>query len=531
MRKRKVSQKSSRPAGPLAAPTGTERTRRISEPRVGPVELEPPNVELLRARTEIERGLARYADLYDFAPVGYFTLTRDGTIREANLAAAAILGVERTRLVAGRLGCFFPAASRPRFNAFLRGAFRAGARAVCELPLPRDGNLPLQVRLEAAASEDRKECRVVMVDITERQRAEAALRASEARFALLFAKAPLAATLTQGPVGVIVEINEAFERTFGFSRREATGRTTLELGIISRETHDGLLAAYRAFGSLRSHETVVRTKSGEQRTVLVTAESVAIEGRPHVISTAHDITMRKRIETELEESRAQLRALLARLHQVHEEERVRMARAIHDELGQLLTGLKMDLGWLDKRLSAPASPRLLRARIRGASQVIDDTVSAVQRMAAELRPSTLDALGLEPTLREEARRFRRHSGIGCRVVTADPLPPLPPGQAVELFYICREALTNVARHAKAAQAVIRLAVRDRTLELEVADDGVGLKQAAGAGSRSLGLLGMRERARRCGASIFFAPNKPRGTRVRVLLPLSPERAGREGAPP
>lgn len=166
---------------PRRSETIDETRRLVHELQVHQIELEMQNDELLRTRAEFEALSAQYADLYEFAPVGYLSLGRDGTIRRTNLAAARLLSVESARLVKRRFGLFVSMASRPAFNAFFEKAFSSPATEACEVELKPEGNEPLQVRIEATASEDGQSCRVVMVDITERKRAEEALLTSEAQ--------------------------------------------------------------------------------------------------------------------------------------------------------------------------------------------------------------------------------------------------------------------------------------------------------------------------------------------------------------
>ena len=234
-----------------------------------------------------------------------------------------------------------------------------------------------------------------------------------------------------------------------------------------------------------------------------------------------DITERKRAEQKQAELREQLRALLARLQRAQEAERMRVAREIHDELGQLLTGLKMDVRWLERRLSAPGLPPELNPlldRAVAASELADATIAAVQKIAAELRPGTLDQLGLAAALAERARRFEERSGVPCTVTVSESGGPLSPEVATELFYICQEALTNVARHAQAKSVAIHLRTDSETVLLEVHDDGVGMGEADLNAGHSLGLLGMKERVRHCQGAIDFQRGEPGGTRITVRIP-------------
>ncbi len=227
------------------------------------------------------------------------------------------------------------------------------------------------------------------------------------------------------------------------------------------------------------------------------------------------------VERKLRDSREQLRALLARLQRAREEERIRVSREIHDELGQLLTGLKMDVRWLERKLSLPGLPLTLHPlldRAVAASEMADATIATVQKIASELRPGALDQLGLAAALSHETRRFQERSGVRCSVVVAESWPVLPRETANDFFYICQEALTNVARHAHATHVEIRLMADDAIAVLEVRDDGVGLVEAELNAPRSLGLTGMRERAGQCGGTISFERTKPQGTRVTVRVP-------------
>jgi signal transduction histidine kinase len=236
----------------------------------------------------------------------------------------------------------------------------------------------------------------------------------------------------------------------------------------------------------------------------------------------HDISERKRADAALQTTEAQLHELLAQLQRAQEAERIRISRQIHDELGQLLTGLKMDLRWLERKLCEPGVPAAFNAlldRTVAASELNDQTIATVQRIAAELRPAALDQLGLSAALTQAARRFQARSGVPCAIDVPSAEPVLPPTVAGELFYICQEALTNVTRHAQATEVAIELRTRDGEVVLEVRDNGVGIDPAKINGRHSLGLLGMRERALQCRGALQVQAIVPRGTCVTVRVPV------------
>jgi signal transduction histidine kinase len=220
----------------------------------------------------------------------------------------------------------------------------------------------------------------------------------------------------------------------------------------------------------------------------------------------------------LRASEENLRALAARLQSVREEERSRIAREIHDQLGQSLTGLKMDLTWLNARL--PSGQKPLAEKVKSMFKLIDDTIQAVRKIASLLRPEVLDQLGLAAAIGWQARDFQMRTGIRCKV----SLPPDAIAAAPELstaaFRIFQELLTNVARHAGATRVDVSMRVEAGRLLLEVQDNGRGISEAELSGFKSLGLLGMRERAMLFGGSVDFSGALGKGTRVTVVLPLA-----------
>jgi two-component system, cell cycle sensor histidine kinase and response regulator CckA len=159
-------------AGTGQAPPSADPKRLVHELQVHQIELEMQNEELQKARVEMEAALEKYTDLYDFAPVGYLTLDREGTIREANLASARLLGIERSRLVKQRFGLCVSEADRPAFNAFLTRVFDSKTKAFCEVTLLNKAKPPVEVRVEAAVAASGRECRAVLEDITQHKRAE-----------------------------------------------------------------------------------------------------------------------------------------------------------------------------------------------------------------------------------------------------------------------------------------------------------------------------------------------------------------------
>jgi len=230
-----------------------------------------------------------------------------------------------------------------------------------------------------------------------------------------------------------------------------------------------------------------------------------------------DVASRKRAEEALQRSYEELRALSARLQEVKEEESARIAREVHDELGQVLTALRLDVGWLAANLQK-AARETLGGKVQSMSILLDSAVDVVQRIATELRPGVLDELGLEAAVEWYVDDIEKRTGISCRLEVSLDDTILEPERSTALFRILQEALTNVARHAGATKAEVRLAAEEGRVVLGVTDNGRGITAEELADSRSLGLLGMRERARSLGGDVEVRRNSRGGTTVEATLP-------------
>ncbi len=227
---------------------------------------------------------------------------------------------------------------------------------------------------------------------------------------------------------------------------------------------------------------------------------------------------RQRAEDKLRRSLDQLRALTTYLQYVREEERTRIAREVHDELGQQLTGLKLDMSWLASKLGKNAKP--VQQKVRTMVDHIDSTIQTVRRIATELRPGILDSLGLIAAMEWQANEFQTRSGIACVVTTTVEETLWDHDITTVFFRIYQETLTNIIRHAQATRVDVRLDQEQDTLVMTVADNGRGISEEEIAGTRSLGLLGMRERASLIGGELTLTGAPGKGTTVTLRVPLN-----------
>jgi PAS domain S-box-containing protein len=217
-------------------------------------------------------------------------------------------------------------------------------------------------------------------------------------------------------------------------------------------------------------------------------------------------------------SEQQLRHLAARAEKASEAERSRIAREVHDVLGQELTGLKMDVAWVSRRLAQSQAAEVVSARLQSMLGRIDSMIGTVRRIATELRPGALDDLGLPEAMEGHARDFSERSGIAVELEPFDRELDVEKTRATALFRIFQELLTNVARHARATRVRVALGVERGVIVLEMSDDGVGISEAHATSAASLGLLGIRERALAFGGTFDVAGVAGEGTRVEVRIP-------------
>jgi signal transduction histidine kinase len=274
-------------------------------------------------------------------------------------------------------------------------------------------------------------------------------------------------------------------------------------------------------GTMGEEVAIETLKSGATDYVLKTRLSRLVPAVNRAIRETQERSKHRRAEVQLRESHERLRQLSVYLQTVREEERTRIAREVHDELGQALTGCKLDLSWIASKLGREKDLKPLLEKTRALSAHIDCTIQMVRRIATELRPGILDHLGLAPALEWQANEFQTRTGIKCDVHANLPDPSLHPDLNTAFFRIFQETLTNIIRHAGATHVTVHLKERDGRIVLEVKDNGRGILKEEISNTRSLGLLNMRERAGLLGGDFKIAPGAGgKGTKVTVSIPIA-----------
>src|SRR4030067_238674 len=395
-------------------------------------------------------------------------------------------------------------------------------------------------------------------EIIERKRIEEALKASEVRYRRLFETAKDGILILDADTGRITDANPFLQDLLGYSHAELLGKRLWEIGPF-RE----LAASRAAFRKLQRKEYIrydnlpLETKGHRHRHVEFVSNVYRVNGTKVIQCNIRDITTRhqaeealakaskdlekrveertaelvaanklmkkmldegKRAEEKITKSRERLRNLSGRLQSLLEEEKTRISREIHDELGQSLTALKFDLSVIRRSLDSDGLAEQ-SAKVHEIERGVIRILRMVRKISTELRPGILDELGVTAAIEWMAKDFQNRTGIGCKVTIQAMDKISDTVRATAIFRIVQEALTNVMRHAEASQVNVSLVKKDDTLIVEVRDNGIGIMEGRIYDSKSLGLIGLRERVLLLGGEAVISGKPGEGTLVRVTLPI------------
>ena len=282
--------------------TTSDPQRMLHELQVHQVELELQNEELRKTRDEIEEGRDKYSDLYDFAPIGYLTLDREGTIAEANLAGASLLGGARAALVKQCFGAFVSPAGRSAFAAFLHRVFKSNAREDCDVRLLLHGAGLVDVRIRAIVSSNGQACQLAVTDITEHKRAEDKLRCSEIRYRRLFETAHDGVLLLDPATRKITDSNPFMTALLGYSHKQFVGKELFEIGLLrDKAASQEMFQKLKRNHEVRYEDLPLESRRGRQQEVEVVANLYQENGQAIIQCNIRDITARKQVEQELSE--------------------------------------------------------------------------------------------------------------------------------------------------------------------------------------------------------------------------------------
>lgn len=562
-------------AGADKVNSADDARRLLHELQVHQVELEMQNAELRHARDELEAALDSYTDLYDFAPVGYFTLSREGMIRQVNLTGSCMVGVERSHLVGRSFRLLVAMPSRVGFERFLQQIFASQSKQSGDFEIHDKDQVLRAVNIEAQCQLNGQVCRIALVDITERKKAEEIQRRNESLFHTLIDQAPLGVYVIDSDFRLL-QVNSKAMPVFK-DVHPLIGRDFTEINRLlwSRRVSEPIIGIFR--NTLETGEAYVSPEFAEMRRD--TGAQEIYEWQTHRITLPsgafglavffNDITERVRVEAERRELEAlsysnailkqeilhrekveksllktkkeqgrllklshvqkdKLRDLSRQILQAQEEERKRISRELHDIIAQALVGINVHVAALRKGTNEDAAR--FQREIDATQALVEKSVEIVHQFSRELRPTVLDDLGLIPALQSLMKNYMEDTGVRPSLKVFAAIEECGGPIRTALYRVIQESLTNVARHAKASQVDVSIQCDNGVVRMEVKDNGQGFEAAGvlnGKTRNRIGLLGMRERIEMVGGTFEVDSGPACPTTIRANIPLEKKR-GKKG---
>ncbi len=375
----------------------------------------------------------------------------------------------------------------------------------------------LQVYRKEVLWNGEKQFQVIYQDISKRKQAEVALKESEARYRSLFENSLMGISVADTD-GRLVQANLAYAQMYGYKNPEEMLSEITNVGMLYANPGERkeVLRILRRKGFMEAREVEVVRRDGSRFFVLVSACEIRdSEGKLLYNQAIHiDVTDRRQTEEEIKKSKELLEKLNRHLNEIREEERALISREIHDQLGQSMTALKLDLNLMYKYLNNNTEAV---AKLKGMIELVSNTIKDVQRISSDLRPGILDELGLASAIEWYCEEFERRTDIKCNL-KLDNSDFSDTQINLVFFRVLQETLTNVIRHAKASSVSIKLHQSDRGVTMSIKDNGIGITKEQIESYRSLGLISMRERVKQFNGTIDISSKKDSGTKLVIFIP-------------
>ena len=470
--------------------------------------------EKIKSQKELFESEQKFRTLVQQASDGIIITDEDGNFIEVNESAAALTGYRKHELDNMNTDDIFIEEGGIK-KPLRHTALANGTVVISEHFIRRKGGKMLNVEVSAKQLSDGRFQRILR-DITERTQVEDALRASEKKYRLLFNDNPLPMWINATGDNHFIDVNNAALVAYGYTKEEF-----LEMKLSDLDSFDSSLNKHlpnQKIGVQKSGTVYEHVKkNGQTLKVDILTHDIIYEGKAAILSLANDITAKFEAEESLQKSNEALRDLASHLETIRENERIHMAREIHDELGQQLTGLKMDISWLNRKIKS--DDEAIKEKMKDAISLIDKTVITVRRIATELRPSILDDLGLIAAMEWQSEEFEKRSEIKSIFNSNVSQIKISADVATAVFRIFQESLTNVLRHSKATEVISFFRLENDIITLFIEDNGVGFKDNEIKNKKTLGLLGMKERIQLISGKYEINGNAGKGTSVIITVPL------------
>jgi PAS domain S-box-containing protein len=488
-------------------------------------------IEDITERKRLENLLTeseeRYRHLFETANDGIVLLEKsEGKITHTNPAAEKMLGYNKKELIGNSLQDIGFKLDTGDFQTTMQNLNKIGIIKCNDVPIKTKSGLYIDTDIYFADRSILVQCNIR--DVTERKRVEDMIRESEEKYKTLFEDAQDGIALADAETSLLIDCNQALCRMVERDKRELMGQAQNILHP-PEDLVEGLSPTFHKHQTEQPDQALedrLMTRGGRLIPVEIRASKIRINNRDFLLGIFRNITERKREEEALLASREQMRSLANRLQMAREEERTRIARKIHDEIGGLLTGLKIDLSLLLRtslEMEDKAIKKSLLDGIESMIKSIDVSVPEIRRLAMELRPGVLDELGFIAAMEWHLHDFQNRTGINCKWISSVEHINLDIDFSTALFRIFQEALTNVARHSGATEVRTYLRAGEQSIVLEVEDNGKGFENETLLSSEALGFLGMKERVQIFGGSVTITGKPGMGTKVTVNIPSMEKR--------
>jgi PAS domain S-box-containing protein len=471
--------------------------------------------KLDKTRDQLRDSDLRYQELYELSPVAFLALDKQARITAINSQGASLLGFHSSWLMGRPFLVFIATDDIKAFLKFLSRSTRTQHQENLEVTLNVNGHcFPVHISMKSAKFGRSLVHRMTIVDLSDVKKNERRLSASLDRWLTVVKSAP-DVMVTVDSKGNILFANRSL---WGHSPESLVHSQILD--YIPEPERPGLsecLNEVFASGKPRACEIPGAgglANSWHEFTFGSVEQPDLTDGQTTTI-LIRDISEEKNAQEKLRMSGEQLREFAAKIETIREEERRRVAREIHDQLGQALTVTKLDLSWLQSK--PPRNQREFRKRVKSMMAHVDDTIDRMRKIVSDLRPSVLDDLGLVPAIEWETKEFQKRTGIPTRLRSNVEDARISQERSAEVFRAVQEALTNVTRHARAKSVEVVLKAEKGLIKISVSDDGQGMKDDVIKNFKSLGITGMRERISRIGGDFNIHSIPGSGTRVEIVL--------------
>lgn len=476
--------------------------------------------EKVKSQQELEESEEKYRTLIEQASDGIFISNQKGDYLDVNTSATMLTGYTKEELLKLNVrDILIENGITPEKPAMLTELSNGEVIIDERMMRQKNGNI-INVEISSKLLPDGR-FQGIIRDITLRKKAEEEIRMSEHKYRLLFNQNPMPMSMISLPQRNFIDVNDAAIEFYGYSKQEFLGMNIKDLRPEEEVINLSDISTYKA-GINNTGIWKHRKKDGTIVKVNIITHDIINEGKHAKLVLANDVTEKILAEEKLKKSHEDLRQLATHLQDIREDERTRIAREIHDELGQQLTGLKMDMSWLSKKLVNNSAE--VNQKMTEALQLIDETVRAVRRIATQLRPSILDDLGLISAMEWQSEEFEKRFKIKTSFESDRAIVPVESEIATGLFRIFQESLTNVLRHSKATEVNATLNTVDGVLILSIADNGIGFNATENENKKTLGLLGMKERTLIMGGTYEITSKPGNGTTVVITVPIDNHQA-------